>query len=93
MTIERHFKVVGGVDSGESIPPNQTCIDCLEEVLAMAKSGRLQEVHVTGMTSDNIMVSGFSEVRSVFGMIGALYQSLTDYQNRCMTQYKPDFNE
>ena len=92
MKTARHFKVVGGLDSGESGPPNQSCIDCLEEALDLAKKGRLQEVSLTGLTIDNIMVNGYSEVQSVFRMVGAMYQSLTDYQNRVISQYKPEFN-
>ena len=35
------------------------------------------------------MINGWSETDSVFTMLGALTQTVTDYQNRELEQYKP----
>ncbi len=65
-------------------------ISVLEEALALAKSGDLQECLLVGITHDNVAVNGYSHVKSVYTMLGALTQAVTDYQNREIEQYKPD---
>lgn len=91
MTITRSFKVVGGSDAGG--PPNQEVIDHLEEALAMAKAGQLQSVMLVGMTHKKVMVNGWSRWPSVFTALGALTQTVTDYQTREIVQYRPAFHD
>ena len=83
----RHFRVVGGKDGGT--PPNQSCIDHLEEALDLAKRGVLQSVILAGLTDKNVGVTGWSECDSIFTMLGILTQCKTDYQNRELEQYEP----
>lgn len=86
------FNVVGGQDVGDQpppIPPNQSCLDVLNEALELAKSGRLQTVFMVGLTSERIMVNAWSETDSVFEMIGAVEQSKLDFQNRRLEQFQP----
>lgn len=85
----RHFKVVGGKDTGNRPPPSQDVIDHLEEALVLAKSGVLQSIVLVGITDKKVMINGWSETDSVFTMLGALTQTVTDYQNRELEQYKP----
>ncbi len=80
MSVIRHFKVVGGIDSGEKPPPNQSCIDVLEEALEMAKTGFLQNIFVAALTHGKMAVSGWSDVDSAFMMLGIIEQGKTDYQ-------------
>lgn len=90
MTVERHFKVVGGKDLGQSSPPNQSVIDMLEEAMRLAKNGTLQELHLCGITDDHVAVQGYSSTGSVYTMLGALVQATTDFQNREIMQYSPE---
>ena len=88
----RHFKVVGGKDAAGG-PPNQEVIDHLEECLEMARAGVMQEILIIGMTDKKVMVNGWSKWPSVFGALGALYQTITDYQRREIVQYRPDYHD
>lgn len=89
--VERHFKVVGGKDTPPA--PSETAILICEEALALAKKGELQEVHLTGITHDNVAVQGYSETKSVYTMLGALVQATTDYQNREIHQFRPGYQD
>lgn len=88
------FRVVGGKDSGDKTPPNQSCVECLEKALSMAKDGSLQEVVLVGFTDDKFMVNGWSESKSVFSMLGALTQTVHDFRQReilqCAPEYRPE---
>lgn len=86
MKIVRKFNVVGGTDGNV---PSQSVIDTLEEALDLARRGTLQEVVVTGMTADAVMINGWSEVKSVMRMLGSLYQTMTDYQVKEVSQRHP----
>ncbi len=88
--VERHFKVVGGKDTGNHPDPSPTAIMILEEALDLARKGELQEVMLIGITDDNVAVHGYSETKSVYTMLGALTQGVTDYQNREIHQYRPE---
>ncbi len=89
--VERHFKVVGGKDTGDKIPPNPSTVEVLEHALEFAKKGIIQEVVICAITNDKGKVSGWSDTDSVFTMLGALMQTTTDYQMREIVQQKPEF--
>ena len=91
--VERHFKVVGGKDTGDQIPPNPSTVEVLERALELAKKGTIQEVVVCAITYDKGKVSGWSDTDSVFTMLGALIQTTTDYQNREIVQQRPDYTD
>lgn len=89
--VDRHFTVVGGSDAGG--PPNEDVIDHLEQALELARAGKLQAVLIVGMTDKNVMVNGWSRWDSVFKALGALTQTMTDYQNRELTQHRPGWSD
>lgn len=89
--VERHFKVVGGID--QPPPPNEVCVQHLEEALELAKAGVLQSVMVIGMSHSNVMINGWSDWPSIFTALGALVQTQTDYQNREIAQHRPEYTD
>lgn len=84
---ERRFKVVGGLDTPP--PPNEECVSHLEEALAAAKAGILQNVIIIGYTHDKQMVNGWSDWSHVLTAIGALDQTKMDYRMREIVQNRP----
>jgi hypothetical protein len=91
--VERHFKVVGGKDVGNQPEPSPTAVMILEEALELAKRGEIQEIMLIGMTYDGVAVHGYSDVKSVYTMLGALTQATTDYQNTEILQRRPGYSD
>lgn len=70
-------------DVAGKLPPNQKLIAALEDVLAMAKDGRLQSFIGAGFTQDDMRVTTWCDYHTdVFQMLGSLAWLQAEYLDR-----------
>lgn len=78
------FKVIDG-SNGElpEAPPNEGLVALLEEVLAMARAGKLQSTFIVSQTADNSVMAGWANppprYTNQFELLGGIENAKLDY--------------
>ena len=80
----RKFEVIdGGNGKYPDAPPNPKCIEFLEDILQLAREGKIQMVFVVGQTSSRAILSGWTgsppAFMSTFEVLGGIENAKMDF--------------